>query len=219
MLSLDVQIPDLDEALNGVYKNLEGASTRAMRRTERGLTLDLRSDVTAAGMSTRLANTWRGKTYPERESSLTPAAFVFSKAPEIIRAFDEAPIIRPLGGKRFLWIPTKAVPRDARTVVRPGRKRPTQASATRVEEIFNQDLFIQKWRRGISLAFVNGVQGRRGGVARPATPGRLRRGRQSQRILMFVLVPFVKPVKRFDRLETALKWAGLFGPIFREELR
>jgi Family of unknown function (DUF6441) len=54
----------------------------------------------------RLANSWRDKHY------LDAASLVYTKAPPIIRAFDEGGVIRSKRG-RFLAIPTEDAPRGS----------------------------------------------------------------------------------------------------------
>ena len=77
-----------------------------LRDIERGARLrtELRRQVTSAGLGQRLANSWRDKHY--RNQKLDAASVVYTKAPQIIRAFDEGAVIRSRRG-RFLAIPTK----------------------------------------------------------------------------------------------------------------
>ena len=56
----------------------------------------------------RHANSWRDKHYPNQK--LDAASLVYTKAPQIIRAFDEGAVIRSRRG-RFLAIPTENAPR------------------------------------------------------------------------------------------------------------
>jgi hypothetical protein len=74
---------------------------------------ELRGQVTGAGMGERLARTWQDKIYPARhKQTLGPAALVYSKAPEIVRAFDEGMTIRSRDGF-FLAVPTEAAGRGS----------------------------------------------------------------------------------------------------------
>ena len=81
--------------------------TGAMREVTEGLKSDLRADVVDGGLGQRLANTWRGKTYPESAVSLEAASFVWSKAPNLVDAFDRGVTIRSKSGF-WLAIPTPA---------------------------------------------------------------------------------------------------------------
>ena len=78
------------------------------REAGRSLRAEFRRQVTSAGLGQRLANSWREKHYPSQR--LDAASLVYSKAPEIIRAFDEGTVIRSMRG-RFLAIPTENAPR------------------------------------------------------------------------------------------------------------
>ena len=67
-----------------------------------------RRQVASAGLGQRLANSWRDKHYPNQR--LDAASLVYTKAPQIIRAFDEGALIRSRRG-RCLAIPTENAPR------------------------------------------------------------------------------------------------------------
>jgi hypothetical protein len=58
-----------------------------IREPGRGLKTELRRQVFSAGLDQRLANNWRERQYPNRK--LDAASLVYTKAPQIIRAFDE----------------------------------------------------------------------------------------------------------------------------------
>jgi len=65
----------------------------------------LRSMTRSAFNSTKLPTTWRAKLYPEASrETLTPAFFAYSKAPQIVQAFEEGAEIVAHRGK-FLAIP------------------------------------------------------------------------------------------------------------------
>jgi hypothetical protein len=89
-------------------RELERAVATGTRDAGRGLRTELRRQVTSAGLGQRLANSWRDRHYPNRK--LDAASLVYTKAPQIIRAFDEDAVIRSRRG-RFLAIPTENAPR------------------------------------------------------------------------------------------------------------
>jgi hypothetical protein len=89
-------------------RNIERAVTTDTRDAGRGLKTELRRQVGSAGLGQRLANSWRDKHYPNQR--LDAASLVYTKAPQIIRAFDEGALIRS-GRGRFLAIPTESAPR------------------------------------------------------------------------------------------------------------
>jgi len=95
---------DVQSELRGV----ERAVASGTRDAGRGLKTELRRQVTSAGLGQRLANSWRDRHYPNRK--LDAASLIYTKAPQIIRAFDEGTVIRSRRG-RFLATPTENAPR------------------------------------------------------------------------------------------------------------
>ncbi len=89
-------------------RDLERAAATGTKEAGRGLKTELRRQVTSAGLGQRLARTWRDKHFDNR--GLDAASLVYTKAPQIIRAFDEGAVIRSKRG-RFLAIPTENAPR------------------------------------------------------------------------------------------------------------
>ncbi len=85
----------------------EQAVTSAMREAADGLKGELRGQVEGAGLGRRLANTWRSLVFPLSGASLRAAGFVFSKAPTLVRVFDEGATIRSPNG-HFLAVPLPA---------------------------------------------------------------------------------------------------------------
>jgi hypothetical protein len=83
---------------------IERAVAVGAREAGRGLRTELRRQVTSAGLGQRLANSWRDRHYPNQR--LDAASLVYTKAPQIIRAFDHGAVIRSRRG-RFLAIPTE----------------------------------------------------------------------------------------------------------------
>ena len=65
-----------------------------------GLTLKnlLRQQVILSHLGEKLANSIRLENYPKGQPSLGATALVYSKAPKLIRAFDEGPTITAKGG-------------------------------------------------------------------------------------------------------------------------
>ena len=111
-----IQRPDLGKGLAETEKDIERAVTSGMRDAADGLKQDLREDVVAAGLGERLSRTWRGKTFPEVGESAEAAAYVWSRAPKIVDAFDRGVVIRSARGL-FLAIPTAAAGKSGRSAV------------------------------------------------------------------------------------------------------
>ena len=101
---------DLNALLTEELGNAERAVTVGIREATDGLKTELRSQITRAGLGTRLANTWRGEVYPRSGQSIGAAGYVWSKAPGLVRLYAEGGIIRSKQGL-FLAIPTPAAGR------------------------------------------------------------------------------------------------------------
>jgi hypothetical protein len=171
--------------------------------------LALRADVRAGGLGEKVANTWQAKRYPQKGVSVSPAVFLYSKAPLIVSAFEEGVTITHHDGL-WLAIPTENVPMSGRG----GKRR--RATPQDVEVIFNQDLIIYPGRGRELLAFVDAVKSRNGRSFRRATNARTgKQSRKAELVLMFVLVPQVTLRKRLNWKKVAaslgLKWQDLIG--------
>lgn len=101
---------DLAAALRSDCDRIRAGATRAMRKAAARLKANLRADTVAAGLGQRTANAWREETYPLKRESARPAGLVFTKAPNIIRAFDEGAYITGKNGQ-WLAIPLPAAGR------------------------------------------------------------------------------------------------------------
>ena len=97
-MRFNLERPDLRKAPAETEKDIERAVTSGMRDAADGLKQGLREDVVASGLGERLARTWRGKVFPEVGESADAAAYVWSKAPKLIDAFDRGVTIRPARG-------------------------------------------------------------------------------------------------------------------------
>jgi uncharacterized protein DUF6441 len=98
----------LQAEMQAELRDIERAVAAGTHEAGRGLKTELRQQVASASLGQRLANSWRDKHYPNRK--LDSASLVYTKAPQIIRAFDEGAVIRSSRG-RFLAIPTESAPR------------------------------------------------------------------------------------------------------------
>ncbi|MCK7615184.1 DUF6441 family protein [Roseibium sediminicola] len=165
-----------------------------------------RQQTTAAGLGRKLAKAWRHNVYPRHGvQTLEPAALVFTKAPEIVRAFDEGQTIRPRKAS-FLAIPTDFAPKSRRRLSR-GRRM----GIDEFREAFGKDAlsFVASPEAPGSVVFAFANQGfrrsrgKRGGSRRVKAGGK----QKSERVLMFVLVKQVRLSKRLDvsSIETVLR--------------
>ena len=191
---------DLRKIMAEEIKAAEDAVTAAMRQAADGLKADLRRQVTEAGMGQRLANTWRAELYPKGRKSIKAAGFIFTRAPTIIRAFDQGAVIKSKHGF-WLAIPTPAAGTGARGKrMTPGLWEQMHGSRLR---------FI--YRRGApSLLVAENMRvrtGKRGGFAKGSASA-LRSGRGMTSVVMFILVPQVSLKKRLDVDGVAERWVS-----------
>ena len=203
-MKLGVEIaPDLVAAMEREIKAGESAVTRAMQAAGQELKADWRSQITRAGLGTRLARTIRSQSYPKRGESLEAAAIVWTKAPKIIGAHDSRPLIRSKSGF-WLAIPTEAAGKGR------GGKRLTPGEWEKRRGLRLR--FIYR-KRGPSLLVAEGRLNSRGiGVA-----SRSRTGRGLTTVPVFLLVPSVKLRKRLDLARDAARvQAQVPGMIARE---
>jgi len=208
----------LRDVLAPIKDAIATGSTGAMTEVQLGLKMELRQQVDAAGLGAKVANTWRGVTYPAGgRVSLSPAAFVFSKAPKIVDAFERAPTIRTVNGRKYLAIPTANVPRGG------GRGHPRMTPAE-VETYFNQDLKFARAKSGRLIAYIDAAGSAGGGVRRLGGKqlGRLYRGKGQParhiQVVMFILTLTAKMPKRLNVDDAAAHWADQVPSILERRL-
>ena len=182
-LNLDIS-PDLVAVMAAEIKAGERAVSAAMREAGSKLKTAWRGQITGAGLGQRLANSIRSQTYPKVGDSLSAAALVWSKAPQIINAHDAGLMIRSKSGF-WLAIPMAAAgkgPRGRR--ITPGEWEQRRGMRLR---------FVYR-RNGPSLLVADGRLNSRGlGVA-----SRSKTGRGQSSVPIFLLVQQVKLSKRLN---------------------
>lgn len=187
-MKIDVKMAGLARAAEAGLARVARGTTAGMREATTGLKDDLRDQVLRAGFNQRLANTWRGNTYPRQGASLEPAAYVYSKAPKIVFAFTSGATIRPVNGSRYLWIPTDKVPKK-RT-----RGGSAAISPEEVEQRFGP-FFYRPGKRGGLVAMVVSTRRRRG-------------AHRGQGVAMFNLRRTVDMPKLLELQRPAQAWAA-----------
>ncbi|MCC2664966.1 MAG: hypothetical protein K0R41_2881 [Geminicoccaceae bacterium] len=204
----------LQADLQGELRAIELAVASGTRDAGRGLRTELRRHVVNAGFGQRLANSWRDKHYPNRK--LDAASLVYTKAPQIIRAFDEGAVIWSRRG-RFLAIPTENAPRK-------GTDGTRISPTTFPEHRFGPLRFVPR-PTGPSLLVVDGL---RASFSRPtgelrgfrrATERARRSGQGLTTVVMFLLVPQVKLSKRLHVARAAERWSGQLPALIEQQLR
>ena len=199
-LSMEVA-PRLATVLREAHAEGERAVTEAMRDAGTGLKTDWRRQVTGAGLGERLARSVRSEVYPRATTSLEAAALVWTKAPEILGAFDRGALIRGRAGQ-FLAIPTES----ARATIRRGRLTPAifeRRTGLRLRFVYR--------RNGPSLLVTDDARvSKRGGLRANVT--RRRDGTTYSRLagrasaVVFLLVPQVRLRRRLDFDRDAREW-------------
>jgi Family of unknown function (DUF6441) len=204
----------LQADLQAELRDIESAVAGGTRDAGRGLRTELRRQVTSAGLGQRLASSWRDKHYPNQR--LDAASLVYTRAPQIIRAFDEGAVIWSARG-RFLAIPTENVPRKGTD----GRRI---SPSTFPEHRFGPLRFVPR-QSGPSLLVVDGLRasysrqtGQLRGFRR-ATERARRSGQGLTAVVMFPLMPQVKLRKRLDVAWVAERWSVQLPALIEQQLR
>jgi hypothetical protein len=204
----------LQADMQAELRDLERAVAAGARSAGQSLRTELRRQVTSAGLGQRLANSWRDRHYPNRK--LDAASLVYTKAPQIIRAFDGGAVIRSRRG-RFLAIPTENAPRK-------GTDGKRISPSTFPEHRFGPLRFVPR-PSGPSLLVVDGLRAsfsRQTGELRGfrrATDRARRNGQGLATVVMFLLVPQVKLRKRLDVARAAERWSGQLPALIERQLQ
>ena len=195
-------------------RDIERAAAAGTREAGRGLKTELRRQVTSAGLGQRLARTWRDRHYPNQR--LDAASLVYTKAPQIIRAFDEGAVIRSKSGL-WLAIPTPNAPRRG-----VGGKRINPSHFP--EHRFGPLRFVYR-RSGPSLLVAEdlraSVSRKTGGLRgfRRANERARRTGRGVATVVMFLMVPQVRLPKRLDVARAAERWLAKLPALVDQQIR
>jgi hypothetical protein len=204
----------LQADMQAELRDLQRAVAAGTRDAGRGLKTELRRQVSSAGLGQRLANSWRDRHYPNRK--LDAASLVYTKAPQIVRAFDEGAVIRSRRG-RFLAIPTENAPRK-------GTNGKRISPSTFPEHRFGPLQFVPRLS-GSSLLVVDGLRAsfsRKTGELRGfrrATGRTLQSGAGLTTVVMFLLVPQVKLSKRLNVTRAAERWSSQLPALIEQQLR
>ena len=189
---------NLERHMKVEVKAAGSAVVAGTRRAADGLKQEMRTQVASAGLGRRLANSWRGKIYENKK--LNAAGRVWTKAPTIMRAFDEGVTIK---SKKGLWlaIPTPSAPRRG-----VGGKR--ISPSTFPEHRFGRLRFVYRGSGKPSLLVVDGLRargGQRGGFAKTGKRAQSS-GRGLTTVVMFIMVPQVRLRKRLDFTGAGRHW-------------
>lgn len=200
--------------LEAEFRAVSRAVTAGVKDAGDGLKDRLRKQVTSAGFGGRLARTWRGRAYPNK--GYDAASLVWSKAPQIVRAFDTGTVLR---GRDGLWlaIPTENAPKKG-----VGGKRINPSNFP--EHRFGPLRFVYR-RNGPSLLVVDDVRasyrrdtGELRGFRKASAAAR-RSGRGSTTVVMFILVRQVRIPKRLDVKRAAEFWTRRLPDLIERHMR
>jgi len=190
---------DLEKFMKDQQKAAEVAVTAAVTEITNNIKQDLRTQVASAGLGQKLARTWQSKLYPKGQKSIEAAGWIFSKAPELIRAFNDGVVIKSKEGF-FLAIPTPAAPKRG-----VGGKR--ISPSTFPEHVYGRLRFVYR-PNNISLLVVDNLRagtGKRGGF-RKASESAQKSGRGLTTVVMFFLVPQVMLRTRLNYQQVVDRW-------------
>ncbi len=207
-------VGSLKADMQAELRRIERAVPDGVKAAGDGLKGSLRKQVVAAGLGARLSRTWRGKTYVNR--GYNAASLVWSKAAQIVRAFDEGVVIKGKGGN-WLAIPTPSAPKRGTN-----GKRITPATFPTAR---HGPLRMVRRSGRAALLVVDGVRvsAQSGRVGRQAKGGgRTKSGSFKQGIAtvaMFVLVPRVKLKKRLNVAGAAGSWARRLPRLIGRQVR
>ena len=204
----------LQAEMQSELRDIERAVATGTREAGRGLKTELRRQVSSAGLGRRLANSWRDQHYPNHK--LDAASLVYTKAPQIVRAFDEGAVIRSKRG-RFLAIPTENTPNK-------GADGKRISPRTFPEHRFGSLRFVPR-QSGPSLLVVDGLRAsfsRKTGELRGfrrSTDRARQSGQGVATVVMFLLLPQVKLPKRLDVARAAERWSAQLPALIEQQLR
>ncbi|WP_422074098.1 DUF6441 family protein [Tranquillimonas rosea] len=192
---------DLRDVMEREVLSSERAVTSGIRAAGRGLKADWRQQVRGAGLGTRLGKSIQARNYPGSGASIGATSLVFTKAPDIVDAFNLGATIRSKDG---FWL---AIPTEAAVKGR-GGKRTTPLDFERRTGLPLR--FVYRPGRPGLLVVDQARVNKRGSAARKG--GRRRKGdgilTGEQTIVAFILVPQVKLRKRLDLDRDKRRWEG-----------
>ena len=207
-------VGSLKADMRAELRRIERAVPGGVKAAGDGLKGSLRKQVVAAGLGAKLSRTWRDRTYANKGHDA--ASFVWSKAAQIVRAFDRGALIKGKGG-RWLAIPTPAAPKRG-----VGGKRLTLATFPTGR---HGPLRMVRRSGRSALLVVDGVRvsAQTGRVGRQAKGGgRTKSGSLKQGIatvVMFVLVRQVKLRRRLNVARAAERWTRKLPALIRRQVQ
>lgn len=179
-----------------------------------GLKLALRQQVRNANLGSKMEKTWQSEIFPKGQMSANAAAIVYSKAPNIIAAFERG-IYIGTKNKTYLAIPTKNAPKKG---VGGQRISPNNWPDGRFGK-----LRLVKTKRGLFLVAENlRASYRRKDKSfsgyRKASDTAVKKNKGLTTVIMFVLVRQVRLPKKLDVDREFKKWSAAYPAIIERNL-
>ena len=190
----------LHEFMAAEAEAAKAAVTNAVKEVGNNIKQELRAQVESAGLGKGVANAWRLQLFPKGKNSLNAAAYVKTKAPNIIYAFAYGVTIKSAKGF-YLAIPTAAAPKRGTDGKRINPSNFPEFALGKLRFVYRPT--------GFSLLVVDDVRartGKRGGFAK-ASSSAVAKGRTATAV-MFILVPQVSLRKRLDIEAVVNKWGS-----------
>ncbi|WP_321829749.1 DUF6441 family protein [Thalassovita sp.] len=184
---------NLEEYMAEELADAEWAVSHAVREGAEDVVFDLRADVVAGGLGSRLARTWHAKHYPENQNSLGAASVIDTKSEKLIKVFDQGATIKSTGGA-WIAVPTEHAPK----FVGRGKKRISPENFP--EHQYGRLRFVPR-TNGPSLLVVDNQRkraGKRGGYTLSHSKRALKTGYGLSTVIMFFLYPQVRLKKRLN---------------------
>jgi len=175
---IDVTVEELAQAAMAAADAIEDWGKR-----------QLRTDTEPA-LGRKVANAWRSRVWPNKggQASIAPSIGWWSNAPHIITAFSEGVTVRAGTGK-YLMIPTENAPQSGLGFGQSGRlRRARNYALVAAERKFGKLRAIKVKGKDLVLLVADRVQKNKSGYG-PASKTTLRRGREENGVVMFILVP------------------------------
>ena len=190
----------LHEFMAAEAEAAKAAVTNAVKEVGNNIKQELRAQAESAGLGKGVANAWRLQLFPKGKNSLNAAAYVKTKAPNIIYAFAYGVTIKSEKGF-YLAIPTAAAPKRGTDGKRINPSNFPEFALGKLRFVYRPT--------GFSLLVVDDVRartGKHGGFAK-ASSSAVAKGRTATAV-MFILVPQVSLRKRLDIEAVVNKWGS-----------
>lgn len=189
---------DIEKDLRRDIGRYEKAAQSAIRKAGFNIQQGWKKQIERAGLGRRLPRTIRFKFFKNR--GFDPAILIFTRAPKLIRAFDQGVTIRA-SRTRYLAIPTENAPKRGTG----GGRGPLAARISPrnfPEERFGKLRFVPERGSRPALLVVNNVRrsvsAKTGRIRVSRASSRARKRGEAQSVVMFILVRQVTIRKRTD---------------------